>query len=315
MHRRVGILATAGAAAGALVLAACSASPSPISPSPSASRVPSPVETVATLPSGVSGIECGADQHSPDALAVLSPDMYRVGGWNHVNGVGSFETVALEAREYAINAKNYQPDATCGGVNTLQVVLAKKTYDWDKQHANGLESQFPGEDLTFGEVEAIVLDLRIDMSRSVLPQAADYEERYGDLLTPEQLAELDGGKVNLELTLFGAGATADQPFMNAGTIIEIDPAQFGNGWLRVKIPREELTFYTEKSYERTEVGPDQHQDLLVQGLRINPETSSGNEVRVYVGDAFDPQGKPELFKEMALAFHTIEVERSAFVDN
>ena len=78
-----------------------------------------------------------------------------------------------------------------------------------------------------------------------------------------------------------------------------------------KVPREDLTFYTEANYERTEVGSDQHQDLLVQGLRINPETSSGNEVRVYVGDDFDVKAKPELFKEMALAFHTIEVERAA----
>lgn len=307
MHPRIVILGLAGA----LALTGCTASSDGLSPSlPASSGAPSPTESVAPLASGVYAIECGADVHSPSAVAVLSPDVYRVGGWNHVNGVGSFETVALEPRDYAISANNYQPDATCGGAKTLSVVLAKKTYDWDRQHANGLESQFAGEGLTFGDVEAVVLELRFDASRSVLPQATDYQERYGDLLTPEQLAELDGGKVNLELTLFGSGATAEQPFMNAGTIIEVAPAQFGDGWVRVKISRDELTFYTEKSYERTDVGAHQHQDLLVQGLRINPETSSGNEVRVYLGDAFDVKAKPELFKEMALSFHVIEVERA-----
>jgi len=307
MQRRLLI----GGIAATLALAACTPAPDVVTSSPAVTASGTATEPIAPLEPGVYAIECGADEHLPTSVRVLGPDHYRVGGWNHVNGVGSFENVALESREYAISAKNYLEDPSCDGAKTLQVVLAKKTYDWDKQHANGLESQFPGEELTFGQVESIVLELRIDMSRSVLPQAADYEERYGDLLTPEQLAELDGGKVNLELTLFGSGATADQPFMNAGTIIEVDPGQFGDGWIRVKVPREELTFYTEKNYERTPVGEDEHQDLLVKGLRINPETSSGNEVRVYVGDAFDPQGKPELFKEMALSFYVIEVERSA----
>ena len=307
MHPRIVILGLVGV----LALAGCTAASDAVSPSPSASSAaPSPGESVAPLASGVYAIECGVDARPASAVTVLSPDVYRVGGWNHVNGVGSFETVALEPRDYAISANNYQPDATCGGDKTLSVVLAKKTYDWDRQHANGLESQFAGEELTFGDVESVVLELRIDTSRSVLPQPGDYQERYGDLLTAEQLAELDGGKINLELTLFGSGSTPDQPFMNAGTMIEVDPVQFGDGWVRVKIPRGQLTFYTEKSYERTEVGADQHQDLLVQGLRINPETSSGNEVRVYVGDAFDVKAKPELFKEMALSFHIIEVERA-----
>lgn len=286
-----------------LALTACSPS---LAPSPSASSPgAAPFEPLAV---GTYAIECGSDAHDPTAVVALSPDVYRVGGWNHVNGVGSFETVALDSADYAVSAKQYLPDATCDGDSTLDVVLAKKTYDWDKQHANGIESQFPGEELTFGEVGAIVLDVRLDPTRSVLPTAAQYAAAYGDLLTPEQLEELDGGKVNLELTLFGAN-TADEPFMNAGVIIEIDPAEHGEGWLRVKVPRESLTFYTEDNYKRTEVGADEHQELLVQGLRVNPETSSGNEVRVYVGDSFDPQAKPELFKEMGIAFHTIEVER------
>ena len=304
MHRRV----VAMTLALPFALTACAGSTEPArSASP---PVPS-VEAFTPLPAGVYGIECGADAHDPGALVVLSPEVYRVGGWNHVNGVGSFETVALEPGDYAASAKQYLPDATCDGANTLDLVLAKKTYDWDKQHANGIESQFPGEGLTFGDVTALVLDVRLDAERSVLPQPDDYAAHYGDLLTPEQLEELDRGNVNLELTLFGSGATADQPFMNAGLIVEIDPDEFADGWVRVKVPRGSLSFYTEQNYERTGVTGIDHQELLVQGLRINPETSSGNEVRVYVGDAFDPQAKDEMFKEMGIAFHTIEIERAA----
>lgn len=307
MHRGPAVLGVAALAA----LGACSptAEPSasfPAAPSTSAAAAPSFSE----LPAGTYAIECGAEAHDPSAVVVLSDDLYRVGGWNHVNGVGSFETVAREPNAYAISASSYVPDASCGGANTLSLVLAKKTYDWDQQHANGIESQFAGEQLTFGEVESIVLDVRLDPAHSVLPKAADYAAAYGDLLTPDQLEELDGGHVNLELTLFGPGAEAGDPSMNAGIIIDVDPEAVGTDWFRVKVPRENLTFYTEQSYERTEVGEDANQNLLVTGLRINPETSSGNEVRVYVGDAFDPLAKPELFKEMAITFAVIEIERS-----
>jgi hypothetical protein len=51
---------------------------------------------------------------------------------------------------------------------------------------------------------------------------------------------------------------------------------------------------------------------VVQGLRINPETSEGATVRRLVterGDEFDPQAKPELFKEMAMTISLIEVGR------
>ena len=47
-----------------------------------------------------------------------------------------------------------------------------------------------------------------------------------------------------------------------------------------------------------------------QGLRINPETSSGMTVRNYLLDDFDVTAKPELFKEMAITFALIEVGRS-----
>lgn len=243
-------------------------------------------------------------------MAVLADPVWRVGGWNHVNGVGSFQTVAQPVGAYRITAENWLPDATCAGAKTLTTVLAKKTYDWNQQHANGMEAAFPTEELTFADVTDVVLVLRFDPDRSHLPSADQLAAAYGDLLTPEQLAELDAGEINLELTLFGEGAGPDHPFMNAGLIIAVDPAQAADGWLRVQIPRKELTFYTEDNYVRTEVEPDAWGDLLVQGLRINPETTNGHTVRHFLQDSFEVTAKPELFKEMALTFALIEVGRA-----
>ena len=294
----------------AIALTGC-ASPFGVTDVTGTPSITTPATASAAFPDNVTTVTCDlATQANPDAIAVLADPEWRVGGWNHVNGVGSFATTKLEVGDYAISAENWLADPTCAGARTLTTVLAKKTYDWDQQHANGIESSFPTEHLTFGEVTNLVLVLRFDPERSYLPGADELSAAYGDLLTPDQLASFDSGQINMELTLFGEGATADQPFMNAGLIIEVDPDQAAQGWVRVQIPRWQLIFYTEENYERTEVTASEWQDLTVQGLRINPETSSGMTVRNYLLDDFDVTAKPELFKEMAVTFALIEVGRS-----
>lgn len=298
------------------LLGGCSAvdAPSILTPSAqaSASAVASATPPMPSFPDGVTSVECDLATHARGAdaaVTVLGDPTWRLGGWSHVTGVGSFASVAHPVATYRITAEHWTPDASCGGAKTLATVLVKKTYTWDQQHANGMEASFPTERMAFGDVTDIVLLLRLDPELTRIPTAEDLAAAYGDLLTPEELAQLDAGQVNLELTLFGEGATAEHPFMNAGTIISVDPAQAAAGWVRIQIPREQLTFYTEADYVRTEVGPGAWQDLLVQGLRINPETAQGATVRRLRPDDFDVHAKSEMFKEMALTFALIEVGR------
>jgi hypothetical protein len=285
------------------------------SPVATATALPIPTVASAAPEPGVYAIECDPAAHArSDAVTVLSETDYRVGGWNHVNGVGSFETVQLEPRDYAISAENFVAQPDCGGQKALGTVLAKKTYDWDRQHANGMEASFPAENLTFGEVGDVVLEVRVDAATTAIPSAQDLAAAYGDLLDAAQLEALDAQQINLELTLYGDGTDAGAQTMNAGTIVAVDPVEFADGWVRIAVPREDLTFYTETDYVRTEVAPDQHPTVLVEGLRINPETAQGATVRRLLADAgedFDVTAKPELFKEMGLTFSLIQVGRGA----
>lgn len=264
-------------------------------------------------PDGVSAIDCDlAAQARPgdQALRLLGPDAYRVGGWNHINGVGAFDTVSLPPQSYAISASNYVEDPSCGGVRSLGVILVKKTYDWDRQHANGMESRFDTERLTFGEVEDVVIELRLRPDVSTIPGPADLAAAYGDLLTADQIDQLDDGLVHLEVTLFGTGATAEAPFMNASALVTIDQAQVADGWVRIQIPHDAFDFYTEENYVRTPVGADAWQDLTIAGLRINPETAQRLTARYFLLDDFDPAARPELFKEMGMAIALIEIGRA-----
>src|SRR5690606_24321128 len=138
---------------------------------------------------------------------------------------------------------------------TLSVLLAKKTWDWDRNHANGMQATFATEELTFGDVTDVSLVVRVDSDRTSIPTPVDLATHYGEFLAAEQLAELDGQSVNVAVTLFGTGATADQPFMSASVMVAIGPTEFADTWVRVHVPRDSLTWYTEDNYVRTEVGP------------------------------------------------------------
>jgi hypothetical protein len=289
--------------ASALLLAGCSGAVSETSSSPSASSAPEP-----SFEPGVYAIECNsAASARASAVQLLGPNVYAMGGWSHLTGVGQFANAALSVGDYRITSDNYVPDPTCADHKTLSVVLVKKTWDWDRNHANGMESAFPQEHVTFGDVTDITLEMRLVAERTSIPSADALAASYGDVLTAGQLAQLDNQMVNLEVILFGQGATADRPFMNASAAVSVDPTEFADGWVRVKIPREDFEWYTEDNYVRTPVDADEHQGLAVQGLRINPETSSGLTARHFMGDNFDPSARAELFKEMGLAFALIGV--------
>ena len=127
----------------AITLAAC-ASPVGVIDITGTPSVSDPATASAAFPDDVTTVTCDlADQADPDAIAVLADPEWRVGGWNHVNGVGSFATTKLEVGDYAISAENWLADPTCAGARTLATVLAKKTYDWDQQHANGMAHKYP----------------------------------------------------------------------------------------------------------------------------------------------------------------------------
>ena len=283
-------------------------------PASSATATPPGTLASAALEPGVGATTCDPARHArAGAVQILGPDDYRVGGWSHLTGVGALGVAALEPAQYAITAEHYVEQPDCGGQRALETVLVKRTYDWDRQHANGIESGIATAGLVFDQVQDVRLELRIDAGTTAIPTAQELADAYGGMLTTDQLTELDGQQVNLEVTLFGDGAHAGAQTMNAGTVIAIDPVAFADGWVSVVIPRDDLEFYTESDYVRTPVEPEQHGTLAVEGLRINPETATTATVRRLVtedGGDFDPAASPELLKEMGLTFSLIEVGRA-----
>ncbi len=293
---------------------------SPSAESPTSTPMPNPTETTAPtptpdVPAGISIQRLDDCQHvslsaETNPIILYDADHNALDGWSHITSTsGEFAGLQQPREAYTIGSANRAPDPTCGDQPTYQVVLVKKLADWDRQHANGLEPRLPNGELTFGEVDSLILDLKVDSDRTYLPTPAALAVAFGEQLTQAQLAEWESGQVNLGLTLLEPGFNNQAvASYNLGTIVAIDPAQYADQWIRVTISAEALDAYLEENYARTDVDSAEIANHDVIGLRINPETQNGSVLRSYVQDAFDP-ATPEQFKEMGLSLRTVAITR------
>jgi hypothetical protein len=253
--------------------------------------------------------DCGTQEANNQAkLTLFDHQNNRLYGWSHImDGPKEFDGLKLTAADYKVSAANSQTDPTCNNNTIFQTVLVKKYADWDRQHLNGIEPQFLYEGITFGQVESIVLELKVNSAASSFLTSAELKTLYGGYLTDEQLAAWDTGKVNLGITLFEKGFdNQSTPSFTGAIIIEIDPEKYADQWLRLTIPAANLTYFEEMNYAPTPANLDDFAGNTILGLRINPETKNGSVIRSYLQDDFDDT-VPENFKEMALSFAKVEI--------
>lgn len=242
-----------------------------------------------------------------NALVLFGADVNRLAGWSHiVTNPERFPHARFAPKAYAVDDTGLGTD---GGARVFHTVLIKKLGDWDQQHVNGLEPRFDAAAPALGDVRAIVLELKLDAARSRLPSVEELAKRYGALLTPAQLAELDNGRAHLGVSVFEAGFNAHDGSALHGTVfVEFDPARHFDRWLRVTIPVEALEFYFEKNYAHTPAERTAHLARRLVGLRINPETRTSLVARNFLLERFGPQ-VPECYKEISLTLRRLEIER------
>ena len=64
--------------------------------------------------------------------------------------------------------------------------------------------------------------------------------------------------------------------------------------------------YTQKNYQETSSQLSAYSDVLISGVRINPENSHGKQLRNLIGDKWH-QEIPETFKEASISLRRIEL--------
>jgi hypothetical protein len=223
-------------------------------------------------------------------------------GWNHATNGMTAEWTNLSKAGTTYNfSTSAKVNDSCNGVDTINMVLVKKVADWDHQHANGFEKNILAMGYKFGDIENLVFDLKINSANTLVPSVASLKTTYASYVTAATIDAMDAGKVNLGITLHDGGN------LNGAIIIELDQAALLDKWVRVTIPMNKMTFYSEVNYVRTnKTLADLSNTVIQRGLFV-AETKSGNVLRGNISN-WDTVSVPETFKEVDFSFKKIEFQ-------
>lgn len=220
-------------------------------------------------------------------------------GWTHTtNGkTAEWKNTKLNPADYN-NPTNGKANSDCNNVDTLNMVLVKKVADWDHQHANGFESHLITKNISFGQVDSIIVDLKINSARTSIPTQKQLVDTYSSYTAESNITGVDGNKVNIGFTLY------DGTNLGAADIIELDQALYADKWIRVAIKLSSIKYYSETNYVRTTKKPEDFTNAIIKGLLVVGETKTGNVLRGNINNW--SESVPERFKEMDVSIKKIE---------
>jgi hypothetical protein len=206
-----------------------------------------------------------------------------------------------------VDSTNVSNDNQCWNLSVYNAILVKKYANWDRQHATGLVSDFSDEGVTFGDIKDVILEIKLNSEQTYIPEKMSYLSTYGSYTDVGNLLEMDHGKVNLGITVYGE----DDPDQSIETFqgminLELDQREFSDRWLRIVIPVESFWYFIQKNYENTEKVLKDFLGSHVVGLRINPETHNTKVLRNYIPDTFS-ESIPETYKEEGVSIRKLSV--------
>ena len=229
-------------------------------------------------------------------------------GWSHIyEDPDSFPGLTFDPEQYRVDSTNVSNDNQCWNLNVYNAILVKKYADWDRQHATGLVSDFSDEGVKFGDIKDVVLEIKLNSEKISIPDKMSYLSAYGSYTDIDNLLEMDHGKVNLGITVYGE----DDPDQSIETFqgminLELDQREFSDRWLRIVIPVESFWYFVQKNYANTEKDLKDYLGSHVVGLRINPETHNTKVLRNYISDTFS-ESIPESYKEEGVSIRKLSV--------
>jgi len=222
-------------------------------------------------------------------------------GWNHTTNGNTAEWANLKHTPATYNfTATTQANESCNGVDTLDVVLVKKIADWDRQHANGFEREILAHGYTFGSIENLVVDVKINSAKTSVPSVDSLKTIYANYVSAGTVEALDEGKVNVDITLH------DGANLHAKAIVQLDQTTYADRWVRVTIPMNKFSFYEEINYNRTAKTQADLNSVVIKRMLVVGETKKGTVLRGNINPW--TSNVPETFKEMDLSFKKFEFQ-------
>lgn len=223
----------------------------------------------------------------------------KITGWNHAtNGVTTeWKNLKLAGTSYNFST-SAKVNSSCNGVDTIDMILVKKIADWDHQHSNGFERDIVSFAYKFGDIESLILDIKVNSTNTSIPSVESLKTTYASYVSAAKIDELDQGKVNVDITLH------DGANLFGKIIVQLDQATLADQWVRVTVPMSDVYFYQEINYNRTAKTLADLSNVVIQRMIVVGETKKGAVLR---GDISSWSASvPETFKEADLSFKKIE---------
>jgi signal peptidase I len=222
-------------------------------------------------------------------------------GWNHTTNGSETEWTNLKLESSKYNFDNTtKVNNSCNNVQTLDIILVKKTADWNHQHSNGFEYNVLAQGYKFGDIKNLVFDLKINSAKTRIPSVEILKKTYANYVDESVVDAMEDGKVNIGITLNGSTN------LNGSVIFQLDQTILSDKWVRVTIPISKLSFYQEINYNQTSKTLEDLKNVVINRMLIVGETKSGAVLRRNI----NPWNTniPETFKEMDLSFKKIEIQ-------
>lgn len=224
-------------------------------------------------------------------------------GWNHTTNGSATEWANLKKTAATYNfSSTAKTNGSCNDVDTLDMVLVKKIADWDRQHSNGFERNILAHGYKFGDIDSLVVDIKVNSANTSIPSVASLKTTYTSYVSEAAIDALDEGKVNVDITLH------DGANLFGKIIVQLDQDTLKDQWVRVTVPMSKVYFYEEINYNRTTKTLADLSNVLIQRMLVVGETKNGSVLRGPIGDAKWSSSIPETFKEMDVSFKKIELQ-------
>lgn len=227
-------------------------------------------------------------------------------GWNHATNGSTTEWVNLKNSGTTYNfSSNAKVNSSCNSADTLDMVLVKKIADWDHQHANGFERNILAHGYKFGDIENLIVDLKVNSAKTSVPSVESLKTIYSSYVdNVSDIESLDEGKVNVDITLH------DGANLYGKINLQLDQATQADKWVRVTIPMNKVYFYQQINYDpRTTKTQAEMSNVVIQRILVVGETKKGDVLRGSIEKAKKwSTSVPETFKEMDLSFKKIEFQ-------
>lgn len=225
----------------------------------------------------------------------------KITGWNHATNGGSTEWKNLKLVGSSYNfSGSAKVNDSCNGVDSIDMILVKKINDWDHQHSNGFEREIVSFNYRFGDIQNIVLDVKVNSAKTNIPSVESLKTTYGSYTSAENIEALDQGKVNVDITLH------DGFNLFGKIIVQLDQTNLADQWVRVTVPMSDVYFYEEINYKRTTKPLADLSNVTIKRLLVVGETRKGAVLRGDIGSW--TTSVPETFKEADISFKKIEFQ-------